>query len=114
MRLVTTHHVSIACWSYLRIGVSCVPLHQLTERIRVLRAEQVHEDEHPVVQQGCVLSQEPVKPQLVTSQGLHDLQERARKRPHKHTPAEIEPAHSDTAARAQLAEVTQRVAAAAP
>lgn len=54
--------------SYLCVGVCGVPLHQLAEGVGVLGAEHVHGDEHPVVHNGRVLSQEAIKPQLITTQ----------------------------------------------
>ena len=71
-----------------------MPLHKLAEGVCVLGAEQVHDDEHPVIQDGCMLRQEPVKPQLVATKGLHDLKATAGQGAHttsEHTCAQVLP-----------------------
>ena len=49
-------------------------LHKLGKDIRHPGSKGVEEDQHPEVEDCRVLSQEPVPPHLVPSQGLHDLE----------------------------------------
>mmetsp|Transcript_76135 Transcript_76135/g.152961 ORF Transcript_76135/g.152961 Transcript_76135/m.152961 type:complete len:431 (-) Transcript_76135:216-1508(-) len=56
------------------VRVHRVRLNELREVVRVARAHQPEPHQHPEVQHGGVLREEPVAPQLVSAQALHDEQ----------------------------------------